>query len=96
MARTGNHGGLYAVAKCLAKGMAEELAGNEVYARICACLDRMTAEEQIAMAREYLAKYGRLLPSELVEGSAGRLVADFAKVLEEHPRVLQRMRRVGW
>ena len=96
MARTGNQGGLYAVMKTLAKGMAEELAGNEVAARVRACLDRLTVDEQFSAAREYIAEYGRLLPSELTEGSAARLVADFAKVLEEHPRLLQRMRRVGW
>ncbi|MCX7013945.1 MAG: hypothetical protein NTW86_15570 [Candidatus Sumerlaeota bacterium] len=96
MARTGNQGGLYAVMKALAKGVAAELAGNEVAARVRVWLNGLTFGEQFAAAREYIVKYGRLLPSELTEGGATRLVAGFADVLKEHPRLLQKMRRVGW
>jgi len=96
MARTGNDGGLYAVMRAIGRGMAEEAAEAEIAARIQDFLDRLSPDEQIAVAREYISKFGRLLPSELTEGSAARVVANFPKVLQEHPRLMQRTRRVGW
>ena len=44
---------------------------------------------------EYLKKYGHLLPSELTEGSAARVRANFPKVLAQHPKILQKTRRLG-
>ncbi len=56
--------------------------------------DELGLDKQQAATTEYLEKYGHLFPSELREGSAARIRANFPKVLEEHPRMIQRMRRV--
>ena len=50
---------------------------------------------QMEMEDEYFEKYGHLLPSELVEGRAGRLRGAFHKVLEAHTRLIQWLRRTG-
>ena len=95
MARTGNEGGFYAVIRAVAKHMAEEYAFNEIHARINGYWKGLSADAKIAAVREYVAKFGHLLPSELTEGTPGRIMVNFLKVLEEHPRLVQRMRRIG-
>lgn len=95
IARTGNEGGLYAVLRKLARGLAEKYSENEASARIYEWWNGLSLAEQFAAMEEYLQEYGHLLPSELTEGSAARIKANFPKVLEEHPRLLQRTRRVG-
>ncbi len=96
MARTGNQGGLYAVMKTLAQGLAEELADTEIRAHIAAYLNGLTSEEEIDATEEYVAKHGSLLPSEITEKSAIRVKCSFAEVLQQHPRLLAKTRRVGW
>ena len=95
LARTGNEGGLYAVVKKLARTMVKEYAKRGIEARVHHWLKQLSPDEQIAAAREYLEKYGHLLSSELTEGSAARVLVNFDKVLIEHPRLMQRLRRVG-
>ena len=95
MARTGNDGGWYAVLKAVARQIADQLAENETTARTLRYWGRLSVEQQLAATTEYLAKYGHLLPSELTEGSAARLRARFPKVLEQHPRLLQQLRKTG-
>ncbi|MBC2714910.1 MAG: hypothetical protein HF978_06335 [Desulfobacteraceae bacterium] len=95
MVRTGNQGGLYKVLKSLSKQMIEEYAGTEIRAKIGYFWHSLSVDEKWAATDEYLTKYGHLLPSELTEGSAARIKADFTKVLEEHPRIIKRMRIVG-
>ena len=92
MIRTGSEGGLYAVLKAVAKRMIDTYAGNEISARIAHYWEKLATDEKIAAAQEYVRKYGHLLPSELTEGSAGRILLNFTKVLEEHPRLIKRMR----
>jgi len=94
-ARTGNEGGLYAVLKALALTMGEHYAEDEIRARIADYWDRLPVDEQLAAVDEYLEKYGHLLPSEMTEGTAARVRANFPKVLATHPAVLQRTRRIG-
>lgn len=95
IARTGNEGGLYMVLKALARAVVKRYGGSEVSARVLHFWNSLSAEEKIAATTEYLNKYGHLLPSELTEGSAGRLRAEFPKVLTEHPELLRRLGRVG-
>ncbi len=95
MARTGNQGGLYGVMKTLAQGKAEELSDNEIRARVAAYLNRLTAEEEIAAAEEYVAKHGSLLPSEITEKGAIRIKCSFSEVLRQHPGLLAKTRHVG-
>ena len=95
MARTGNNGGLYDVIKKVAMHVAEDYAKNNISVRVYDYWNRLSVDEKIEASSEYIAKYGHLLPSELTEGSAARIHADFVKVLKEHPRILQRIRRTG-
>jgi hypothetical protein len=95
IARTGMEGGLYQVLKALATRMIEEYASREISAKISHFWHGLSPEEQLASAEEYLQKYGHLLPSELTEGSAARIKAEFIKVLEEHPRMINRLRGIA-
>jgi hypothetical protein len=93
--RTGKDGGLYRVLKTVANLMAEAYAKNEICARVTYFLEGLTFNEKFAAQDEYLRKYGHLLPQEWTEGSAVRLRIQFPKVLEEHPSMIRRMRRIG-
>ena len=95
MAQTGQGGGLYAVLKAVALRMAEEYTENDISARISDYLKKLTLDEQNAAVDEYLEKYGRLLPAEMTEGSAVRIRANFHKVLESHPKILQKTRHLN-
>jgi hypothetical protein len=95
LARTGNEGGLYHVLRKLASRLAEEYAGNEIRARISDWWHRLSVPQKFAAMDEYLAAFGHFLPSELTEGTAARLRADFPKVLAQHPYLMQRFRRLG-
>ena len=95
MARTGNEGGIYAVLKKIARTLAENYARNEVSARVGRFWEGLSTEEKLAVGEEYLEKYGHLLPSELTEGSAARIRMNLPRVLEEHPRLMKRIAKVG-
>lgn len=95
MTRTGNEGGFYAVLRKLGQVFTEQYAENETSARIWAYYNSLSVTEKYAAVDEYLGKYGHLLPSELTEGSAGRIRANLPKVLQEHAAMMQRLRRVG-
>jgi len=95
MARTGNDGGLYEVLKKVAHAVADDFAEREVSAMVAQFWDRLSAEEQHCVCDQYLSQYGHLLPSELTEGNAARVRANMPKVLQEHPRLMQRLNRVG-
>jgi hypothetical protein len=93
--RTGAEGGLYAVLKAVARAVADQYAANEISGRVLHYWNNLSVDEQFAATDEYLTKYGHMLPSELTEGSAARIRANFHRVLEEHPRMLRRLHRAG-
>ncbi len=93
--RTGNEGGLYGVLKTVAMEISNELSTNEITARVHAFWQSHSHQEVLEASRQYLDRYGHLLPSEMTEGSAARIIANFLKVLENHPKLVQRLRRVG-
>jgi hypothetical protein len=95
MVRTGKEGGLYQVLKTVADLIGERYAENEIWGRISHYWESLALDEKLAAPDEYLQKYGHLLPSELTEGSAARLRVNFPKVLEEHPKMIRRMRQIG-
>jgi hypothetical protein len=95
IARTGKEGGMYSILKKIAKGMIEEYAGNEIRAKISHYWHPLSTEQKLAATEEYLEKHGHLLPSELTEGTAVRIKAEFIKVLEQHPRLISRLKKVG-
>ena len=93
--RTGVEGGLYKVLKAVARQMIDEYTGKEIPARINHFWNVLSTDEQFLVTEEYLDKYGHLLPSELTEGNALRIKANFLKVLEEHPRFMMRLRKIN-
>ena len=93
MARTGNEQGLYRVLRDLAHHLAKEFAENEIAARVLNYWNGLTVEERFAAAKAFVDRFHLLLPTELVEKGAFRIVANMPKVLQEHPRLLQRLRR---
>jgi len=95
IARTGNEGGFYGVLKALATHAARQYNQSEILARINNYWHNLSTEEQLAAPTEYLDKFSHLLPSELTEGNAGRIRANFPKVLEKHPDLIQTTRSVG-
>ena len=95
MSRTGNDGGIYTVLKAIAMHIADEYAQNEIVARIYNYWQDLSVDERLAASTEYISKYGHLLPSELTEGSAGRIRANLPKVLDKHHELIKKIRRVG-
>jgi hypothetical protein len=93
MARTGNEGGLSAVLRAVATRMAGQYAQNEIAARVNDYWNSLSRDEQFQAVSEYLEKYGRFLPGELTEHNAPRIRANFTKVLKEHPKLVQKIRR---
>ncbi len=75
--------------------MIDEYSGNEIRARISYFWYPLSADEKLSAIDEYLLKYGHFLPPELTEGNAARIKASFQKVLEEHPRLIKRLRYIG-
>lgn len=95
IAKSGTEGGLYSVLKAVARHMADEYAGNYIGSYINDFWDALSVDEKLAVSKEYLDKYGHLIPSELMEGGAVRVRAFFWKVLEEHPKIVQKLRNVN-
>jgi hypothetical protein len=93
--RTGAEGGLRAVLQAMAQRLFENTARREIHARVNDHWCDLTTAEQLATPEEYLQKYGHLLPAELTEGRALRVFANFPRVLEEHPYLLQRLRQAS-
>jgi len=92
MARTGKDGGVYGLLRSVAMHVAEGYAKTEIQARVNAYLEDLTVDQQYEASSEYIAKYGRFLPSEMTEASAARIRAEFRKVLEKHPWLLLKIR----
>lgn len=95
MARSGILGGLYEVLKKIAAHLANDYAQNEISTRVSHFWNALSMQDQFGVMDEYAQKYGRLLPPDFIEGSAVLLKMNFTKVLEEHPRMVQRFREAG-
>ncbi len=95
VARSGSEGGLRQImntmAECYRDAYAEQLVSNVV---ACYLTGRSPAK-LLSDAREYVALHGNIIPPEIYEGGAARIMAHFSKVLELHPFVTQRLRQTG-
>ena len=92
--RTGKDGGLYRILKSIAEKMVEKYAQNEISARISHYWNGLTVDEMMAAIDEYLEKYGHLMPSEFTDGTAATIRTNFVAVLNEHPKLIRRLRRI--
>lgn len=95
IAISGVEGGLYQVLKSLATRMVEEYSENEVSAKVSHYWSGLSIEERLDASREYLKKFGHLLPGDVTEGSAPRVRAYLPKFLVKHPNLVRRLRDVG-
>ena len=95
MARTGNEGGLLRVLKTVAELLSREHSDNRIGLAVSCYWNGRRPQEILEDGTEYIRDYGHLLPSELTEGSAARIYANFDKVLKEHPYLMRKMRQIG-
>ena len=95
IAKTGVEGGVYGLLKTIAGLMIDDYAEREISARVGVFWSELTVDQQIASPQEYIEKHERFISPELKEGGAVRIRANFRKVLEEHPRLIRRLRRLG-
>ncbi|MHC4165376.1 MAG: hypothetical protein ACYSWQ_00260 [Planctomycetota bacterium] len=95
ISNTGNEGGLYAVLKAFAIYKAEEYTKNEISAKVSTWWHRLSADQKLQAAREYVAKYGNIIPSELSENGAALVLGSFWKVLEKHPFIVKELRQTS-
>jgi len=95
MAQTGFDGGLYAVLKTIAGRLANFYAQNKVRYLVDEFWNDLSYDDRIIAAKKYREKYGHLIPPKYTEGSIAYLTSQLPKILEEHPGMIQRMRRVG-
>jgi hypothetical protein len=79
----------------IAGRLANYYARNEIGAMVSEYLKNLTPDEWITAAEEYREKFGHLIPAEFRKGSAGLLAGHLRKILEEHPAMILRMRRIG-
>jgi len=87
-------GGLYGILKKLAEGMIAQYAKNEIISKISTFWDDLTIDESLAIADEYLEKFGDLLPYDLKVGNAVRLRMNMFNVLVNHPKMVQDLRNL--
>jgi hypothetical protein len=92
-ARSGVNDGLRNVFRVLVDGVRDEFLGNAVKGMVNSYWRNATNEQRFQDARDYLAAYGHLLPGDLTEGSGAVILANFERVLHEHPRLILSVRR---
>ena len=84
MIRTNKEGGLREVINKFTDTVVQNYAANEINAKISFYINNLTVDQQLAAGKEYVQKYGHLLPNEFAESGGFRIQANFAKVLEKH------------
>jgi hypothetical protein len=94
MASTGVQGGLYEVLKKIASHLAHDYAQNQISALVDRFWNDLSMNERFAVMDEYAEKFGQFLPKSYLEGSRVFLKINSIKVLEEHPRMIQRLREL--
>ena len=92
---SGMEGGLPAVLRTIARHLAQQYASNESRARVASFLQSLPADEVLDSAREYAVRYRDMLPPEYAHDAPVRVMVDFWKILEQHPRAVRRIRRTG-
>jgi len=95
IARTGVEGGLYSVIRKVGKRIAEHYVEAEIKSKVLYFWNELSVEEKFNVQSEYLTQFAHLFPSELTEGCAARIRADFVKTLQEHPKMVHRLRQIG-
>jgi len=90
--RTGTEGGLLKVLRTVADLLAKEFCRQMVTSVVTTYWQGRSTAELIEDGREYVRRYGHLMPGEMVEGSAVRVQAGLLRALIQHPEFIRRLR----
>ena len=92
LARSGSEGGLLAILRTLRQLVLDEFFVNQTNALVDHYWRNSTNEEILADGRDYLAEYGDMLPQEMAESSGAAILANYRKVLAQHPMHIHKLR----
>ncbi len=93
---TGVDGGFSGLVRDLTRAMTQEYSGNCVRARIREFWQGLSSnKERFAVIEEYVNKYGRFLPGELLDDGAVPIHGSFLQTLEKHAEMMATIRRTG-
>jgi len=95
LVRTGAEGGLPVVLRIAARRLIERWSGNRTGSLLSDYWENLSEDEQQGAAEEYLEKYGSLLSREVREQLAAYPSFALPRVLEQHPQLVARARRLG-
>ena len=95
IARMNCEAGVTGLARRIAQVLADQHIQNQIEELVWQYWNSLSVDEKLAAADLYLAKYGFLLPRELTEGSAARVRDHLPQFLMEHPRLVERLHRIG-
>lgn len=90
--RTGAQGGLRRVLNDLAAAYCHDYALNLIRMTVQAYWDQREPSQLVADIREYISEWRHIIPSEIAEASAGRILGHFQEVLVYHPFVVRHLR----
>ncbi|MCC6694866.1 MAG: hypothetical protein IT365_04455 [Candidatus Hydrogenedentes bacterium] len=85
----GIEGGLRRVFRDTAHGFAEQLADNEVAARVAHYWCGLSTQERFATVAEYRRKWAHLLPEDMLREDEARMLVHFPRYLEAHPKLIR-------
>ena len=88
----GVEGGLYRVLKVISTRLAREHTENAVATEVADFWNSRSSQEKLAVAREYVAKFGHLMPADVTAGGAPRVLAFLPRFLHNHPRLIRQLR----
>lgn len=95
LARTGKEqGGVMGVDTKFAHHLADDMAKTHIRAGAQSLWGRLSVQQKNDVVDEFLQKYGTYMPSELTEGGAWRIRADFPAVLENFADMLLRLSQI--
>lgn len=96
LARTGAEGGIYAVMRKTGQALVNRWAHNRISSLVSEYWNGLSDKEKRTVPGEYLQRCGDLLPADVQEKLKWTPWFNFFQILEQHPRLLQRMRPVRW
>jgi hypothetical protein len=95
IARHGVEGGLYGVLKQFAKHALDQRIQELAKAGIQSLWHALSTAERLEIIEEYRTQHASMLPPEIMDLPAAVLHEDFPRLLEHHPELVARFRRIG-
>ena len=94
LVRTGAEGGLHRMLRASAERLAEHWTRNRIGSLVSEYWTSLSDREREQVPGEYLSKCGALLPPEVRRRLSYEPWFNFCKVLERHPHLVDRVRRL--